>query len=126
VEKPRIGGRLLFKKFHSSFAYPLPHLSSKQTEEHGKEPYPNVIPEDGHGQERLADSEPCFVVKLFCLDWAEGAIENPLECVSYACCNYKGKVDKELVRYQLGALTRECVGLTIREPVLWEIYTAAE
>lgn len=126
MEKPRIGRGLLLEELYSSFSDPLPHLASKKAEEHGKEPNPNVIPEDGHGQESLADSEPGLVVELLCLDWAEGAIKKSLESISYACCDYKGKIDQELARCQLDALTRGFEWLTMRDPVLWEMCTAAE
>ena len=126
MEKPWIGRGLLLEELHPSFSNPLPHLASKQAEEHGKEPNPNVIPEDGHGQEGLADSEPGLVVELFCLDWAEGTIEKSLKSISYACCDYKGEVDQELARCQLDVLSRVFEWLTMRDPVLWEMCTAAE
>jgi hypothetical protein len=126
VEKPGVGRGLLLEELYSSFSDPLPYLASKQAEEHGKEPNPNVIPKDSHGQESLADSEPGLVVELFCLDWAEGAIKESLESISYACCDYKGKIDQELARCQLDALPRGFEWLTMRDPVLWEMCTAAE
>lgn len=97
VEEPRVRRRLLLQKFHTAFSYPLPYFASKQCQKHSKEPYPNIVAEYGHGQQRLADGEPCLVVQSLGLDGAEGSIEEALEPVGNARSYNERKIEQELV-----------------------------
>jgi len=62
MEKAGIRGWLLFEKLDTAFSNPLPDFAPQETQEHGKEPNPDIVPKDGHGEQSLTDRKPCFIV----------------------------------------------------------------
>lgn len=96
MEESRIRRGLLLEKVYTAISNPAPDLARDQSREHDKEPGPNLLSKDCHGQTCLGDGKPCSLGKLFDLDRAQRAKAYLRQGIDEASVQEQCEIDQNL------------------------------